>query len=69
MILRNANGKEWDVRILNAKDGRVYIAKGWSTFWKDNNMGFEDSCRFTFATEKLSKIIHVQILRAKERRY
>lgn len=69
MILRNADGKEWDVRILNAKDGRVYIARGWSKFWKDNNLGLEDSCRFTFTTERLSKIIRVRILRAKETKH
>ncbi|KAI3445200.1 hypothetical protein Pfo_001865 [Paulownia fortunei] len=65
MVLRNANGEEWPVRVYTLKDGRTYIGKGWLAFQKDNNMSFKDSCKFTFETERLSRTIYVQISRAR----
>lgn len=60
MILRDAEGKEWPVNITTPCHRSTYLGKGLFAFQTDNNIGPNDTCKFTFATRTT---ISVKILR------
>ena len=69
MVLRNQEGKLWPVTVTFPQDGRITFSKGWMDFQKENGLGFDDKCIFEFAFHRgrrLSREIHVRILRATE---
>ncbi|KAH9613729.1 hypothetical protein KSS87_020607 [Heliosperma pusillum] len=63
VILEDALGNCWPVRLSHIKDGRAAITRGWRGFLKDNKVAGGDLLRFEFLSDGL---INVSVTKASQ---
>ena len=69
LVVRDQKQRLWPMRVGTRKDGRQALVKGWTDFWKANNVGKGDQCLFEFILlrGRISKEMHVQVVHASKR--
>ena len=64
IMVRDEKRRLWPMRLNTRKDGRQALVKGWTDFWKANNLRKGDQCLFEFilGRGRISTEMHVQVI-------
>ncbi|XP_044511039.1 B3 domain-containing protein Os01g0723500-like isoform X2 [Mangifera indica] len=64
VMLLDPNGRSWPVKLYPARDGRLYLSKGWFDFCRGNKIATGDTLVFEITQETA---MQVHVFRAKEK--
>ncbi|KAH0727492.1 hypothetical protein KY284_003357 [Solanum tuberosum] len=61
MIIRDSAGREFETRVNNWKDGRIWLMGGWRSICRWNLVEENDKCICEFVRGKYGKILFLQV--------